>query len=372
MKAILILIILVVLAQVMAAESPSVTIYTPKDNITSEKVQNSFVFEVRGSYDAEKCSLIIDGELLKTYAAVPKLSDREFTATLTNGLHEWQVVCDVNGEIVESELRVITVGAPEDSSGCVKKIYRGSGSFRYLMDTDCLQNEITLSGVRVGDWIEIRVGQKTYGAGFFESQDNLYIMYVVKLGSNNGEEFYQFSSNKDRERKNVFMGNEYPIDITGNGMDDISLRYDSIERRKATLTFELLNAELVSEPKPIEPEEPAESVEEEVEEVIIDHEPNAPVEDETDAVIPETDSKGKFYGTILLIIILAIILIVILRSGKKKTKTKVKKADFMLESHKKRQESTGKKTKDKKAKKKDKQPEPKEPKKPSFMIDVKD
>lgn len=339
MKAIIPILATILLVGVVTALNPTiptVALYSPLNNSTFTNPGIEFMFEVQGPEDAQECSLIIDEENIKTYARVPKLANREFKYELDNGTHTWRVDCKIDDIIIESEERIINIKTKDDGTDCYEKVYKGSGTYRYTTNAACLLDGQQISGLRTGDWIEVRLQEASrIEGGRFESTDNFFIVYVMQVTVKNGNDILRFNTNKDLEKIQVGIEESVELDMNDDGQTETNLKVINIEQKKATVEM-TLNLE----PEPEQVIEEPQIEEEEVIPIVID-EP----EDKPDPVIEEPpeqevkdDGKGKFWMTIIIIIILAIIVLYLSLSQKKeakkprlKTVSRRKNTEFMID-----------------------------------------
>lgn len=337
MKATNLIMFLILVASVSATAqlTPKVVLYSPYNNTNSSTTIMEYLFELQGPEDADYCSLIIDDEPVKKYYDVQRLSNRQFTYKTENGEHTWRVDCYVDSMTVRSEewrIGIHSLGA-EDS--CVEKTYKGSGTYRFTLTSECAATNPTVGGLRTGDWIEVRMAAISRPeGGRFESKSNYFIIYVVQVTSSNGQDLLRFNTNRDLTKKELFVGESLGLDEDGDGTEDFNITVDDIFQKRVTVS---LNYGMPPYEEPVVISEESEVVEEEVIPVVFqdDEEEEIEPEETEENTPPHTDSKGKFWTTIIIIIILAVIVGYIVLSSKKDKKHHVpipkEKTEFMLD-----------------------------------------
>jgi len=314
----------------LVALTPQVAVYAPVNNTTATVMTQDFLFQLLGPEPASACSLVIDGDVIKTYVGIPKLANRQFKTDVSNGQHTWQVNCEVGGSMIKSQEMLLFVNA-SNISNCVQKVYKGSGTYRYTLDMDC--SPATAQGLRTGDWIELRINEVSrLQGGRFENKLNFFIIYVLQTSSANGQDFVRLNTNRDGTKRELFLGSTLALDSNQDGIDDINLSYDRVSGNKATVTV-TMQTPVTSTPT----ENTEETVEEEVVPVII--EDDAPIMQEEEQIeeVEQVQKKDntKLYVTIILIAALIVILIYISKGSKKQkipARVHKKQGDFMLDT----------------------------------------
>ncbi|MBU1975526.1 MAG: hypothetical protein KKG59_03930 [Nanoarchaeota archaeon] len=343
------LMILAIPVLALQGTTTNIVIYSPLNNTSIGLQSQDFTFEIDGPEDASSCSFIADGDILKTYPTIPHRIDRKFTVQLPQGQHEWKINCVFPDGEIESETRILNVDLTGLPTGCVEKQSMGSGKFRHVFDKECAeQTPVTIQGLRPNDWIEITLEETSrLPGGRFETKTNYFILYLIKLSVRNGQDFFQYNTNRNTAKVDALVGEAVEVDIDGDDINDITLTVNEIYLKKASVTIRMLDVDYDAPVISDDPDMVDEEDVEPVEPVILDDEDEPEeMDDVVDDLVTDDEEEttgsnpAKLWSTIIIIMVLLAILVYLTVSQRKEKKTKQvkrkapqgKKADFIIES----------------------------------------
>ncbi len=82
---------------------PNITLNSPSNNSWSNSQTVTFYYTPSSDSGIDNCSLIIDGVVNQTSTSITNNAQNSFTATLSEGLHEWSVNCSSNNLVGSSD-----------------------------------------------------------------------------------------------------------------------------------------------------------------------------------------------------------------------------------------------------------------------------
>ncbi|MBW2994995.1 hypothetical protein KY312_01465, partial [Candidatus Woesearchaeota archaeon] len=93
-------------------DGPDIVLISPANNTATSNNTITFVYNVTDEAGIENCSILIDGSVNQTDTSIQKNADQNFTVTLADGSHKWQVMCydnTTNYNPGYSEIRTINI-----------------------------------------------------------------------------------------------------------------------------------------------------------------------------------------------------------------------------------------------------------------------
>ena len=256
-KRIIILLLLILATPVWAdAILPS----GPKDQATV-MITDKFSFTVDSEEEIATCSLLVDGEHIKTVTYNDVLRGRilSFSMVDDEGSHSWHIECETtNGETIKSRSQAFTLKSNE---GVVKVTasgaFRGSLNHEFTFKNTANQAPVTVPKVAVGDYVTVNF--------FLDPNTITKELYVKQKVVRNDVSILILEDWKTDAVYELPLGEDVMITMTGGR---IIANYNAIANNKATIVFsspkrqEVINEE---EPEPEQPvEKPREPAREEV------------------------------------------------------------------------------------------------------------
>jgi serine protease AprX len=268
---------------------PDITLLIP-ENSASYTGSQQITFEFNVSEPVKNCSLLINEAEALTNSSVNSSITQQFIQTVGPGSHSWKIRCfDSAGNKKESDSRTLTVGSQQIvSSG-------GGGSSITTEKTYLIDEEKALGGYSQ----ELQKRDKI----IFYIEDEEHSITTKSLTSDSAT----FIIESEPVETTLKAGEESFFDLTGDDLNDLYLKLNSITNYKANLTIRTLKQEIPEAPEKPEPEP------EEEEKVQIT------------AFQDEKESNLNLYALISVggvIIILVIVIVLIFKSKNEKTKAK--------------------------------------------------
>lgn len=363
-----------------------VQLYTPGNNVTITSVSQEFMYSIQAPEDGKVCSLLVNGNVIRSFPNIERRKTGKFVGNLTNGEYTWKIQCSLmDGSTAGSETRTLTVNAREGS--CVEKIFKGQGAYRYAFTQGCVEKaQVIIPEARVNDWLEYKFGDtRERIPGGFEAKDSYMTIYINKLAKNNGIDYMQMYSSIDPVKVSVNVGESALMDA---GEQKLNITFNKVENKRAKLTIVLqgynyaTNAvqetPVVTEPEtPVTPPvvtpdtEPPVTGPTDGTEIPIETGTAEETEEEGIGIIPvdagqeelEKDDPMKFWVTIGIIVILLVIVGYLFLSKPKKEKGEHKQKEEKTEHKAEQKEEHRKQKKQKEESRKEEREEKKDNKK---------
>ncbi len=238
MRGAIVLVVLGLLPMALAEEG-TVILKSPSDGYLSQEPSVVFIFDVKTEEAVKECSLILDGEVAKTYNVITSMTNVRLTATVPAGEHTWSIECLAGADSkLASAQRAIKV---VDAAGMGTQVdieYSGlvEGARRYIFQLDALKaREVVLEEVRPNDVIEIRLDNTKRGSAL-EKASSYLELYFVRGSSDGAGEFVDLKSSYARgtERYRLDQAMATP---TGASRPDVFITYLGEARKRFRLRF---------------------------------------------------------------------------------------------------------------------------------------
>ncbi|RME52183.1 hypothetical protein D6783_05590 [Candidatus Woesearchaeota archaeon] len=136
----------------------SILLKSPSNQFEFVEAEQSFIFQIDGTEGLFSCSLLVDGDVWKTYGGVEAGRSREFIVSISPGEHVWSVACENDGASLSSEERVFSVSPAAAQKDPVEKFYVGGTSKYWIYKVNLpLEEEAVVEGVRGKDHVELKL-----------------------------------------------------------------------------------------------------------------------------------------------------------------------------------------------------------------------
>jgi len=282
-----------------------ITLKAPADNTHTQLTSTYFMFEYSPELEMKECSLIINGEIIKTTNALLSPYDTRIRLEMKPGSYTWRIECtEMNDMIISSDSRRIMIGEQEESELRITGFPGRDGTLYEFNLKEGLELEI--KDVVPNDVIRAIKGE------------NAYDMNILRVSQDytRGIEFTELLITPGDKRIKLDRTESSTIDFNNDGQKDLMITLKDVVFRKAIFTVTTNLAEQNSIGKATL-EEPTISIsplgQEEKEQ------PDAGTEKQTP--LPNTLTNQKvglleiFLGAVF--IVLVIIIICVIRSKRK-------------------------------------------------------
>ncbi|MFH1400543.1 MAG: hypothetical protein ABIH41_03425 [Nanoarchaeota archaeon] len=283
-----VLLLLLVAVSAVYSAAATVSIIGPPDG-ASVSGATEFMFNVDRKETTDRCELVLDDEVVKTYQLVPAYITIRFTYTAPAGEHTWSVRCaDDDGGFDESSaphtLTATKAVTFEQSPGIKVVNGRIGNGLMYIVDADLdSSHKYTLTTLRPNDIIEIDYAP-TDGLirDDFGVRINFIEVFIIRTSSASGADFLDIRVGKIDGSVRLFEGDSTMLDVDRDGIEDTEFQFVAKDLKNIVVALTTLPHDANV---PTEDEAPQEPVVDDTE----------PMQDEQDAYVPATDDDSIIF-----------------------------------------------------------------------------
>ncbi|RME52331.1 hypothetical protein D6783_05200 [Candidatus Woesearchaeota archaeon] len=215
-------------------EASEIVVEEPADGALLTREQQDFIYFLQDPRAIASCTLVIDGEAVKTFRIGNKVTN-SFGMHLRNGTYTWKVRCEkIGGGVVETRQRSFTVAVQEEEEP--RYIYATKGSYYvFNIALDEWEGSLgtegtkTLPFARPSDTLEVVIrpskGSEPLGnvTLYFRNviddyvQGKKYLLYEQRTPV--------FSSGK------IYEGEQLPLDVDNDGIPELVFSWSPYLRK---------------------------------------------------------------------------------------------------------------------------------------------
>ncbi|HJX05370.1 MAG TPA: hypothetical protein VJ461_01535 [Candidatus Nanoarchaeia archaeon] len=200
-----------------------ISLKAPTDNTRTELTSIYFMFSYSPELEMKECSLIINGELVKTTNSLLSPYDTRIRLDLKPGSYTWRIECiEISDMIISSDSRRITIGEQEEGELRVTGFPGREGTLYEFNLREGLELEI--KDTVPNDVIRAIRGENTYDVNIL----------LVSQDYTRGIEFAELLVTPGDKRVRLDRTESSAIDFNNDGQKDLVITLKDVVFRKAT------------------------------------------------------------------------------------------------------------------------------------------